>query len=416
MRTRWPEPGVTSEHEIVKYYLDIAVSMFPHIQIRHDARHPIRIHMLGKAYTYYMYVKDEGLTGQYFRNLGNSLKSYINTAMRLPEDAANDFFQESCAIRWLETFNPKINWKKIISYLRLAEYRTYENSKTLYNFIIRDGSGKAEINDKNIFKLLDQLGSSLNTYIEADPEFRFVDICEIKWDEIDIVRRSSIYPSFMHPLLSATADGNILITRTSKGDILVCSSRQLIAAKRHGYWKLYDGDSLQKSITSIMHDYTPYDSDNVSSDNILPILYDLSFKRHGALLIYDPQELVTDFISNRSSIVGNSGSLDIRRHIERKACSKSPASCEISTSNHRIVCELASIDGAITFNNKSITSFGSFIEPHRNANEDLGTRSTAASSAFYYGALPFKVSSDGDVTVIHARNKNSQEKVTVEIM
>jgi hypothetical protein len=59
--------------------------------------------------------------------------------------------------------------------------------------------------------------------------------------------------------------------------------------------------------------------------------------------------------------------------------------------------ELAGLDGAVIFDDEDILAFGAMIDTHSEAEGQYGARTTAALSAFHWGGLPTKISSDGEV-------------------
>jgi len=70
---------------------------------------------------------------------------------------------------------------------------------------------------------------------------------------------------------------------------------------------------------------------------------------------------------------------------------------------------MASIDGAIVFDNDHILAIGALVRSHPDVGSQLGARATAARSSFLWGARHIKVSSDGDVTVYFKSASGDQE-------
>lgn len=60
--------------------------------------------------------------------------------------------------------------------------------------------------------------------------------------------------------------------------------------------------------------------------------------------------------------------------------------------------EIASVDGAVIFDDDHVLAFGAMIRSHPRTPGAAGARSTAAASAFLYGGRPVKISSDGEIT------------------
>jgi hypothetical protein len=71
----------------------------------------------------------------------------------------------------------------------------------------------------------------------------------------------------------------------------------------------------------------------------------------------------------------------------------------MSLRKKRVLLELASMDGAVIFDDNKILSFGSMIQTHPSAGSHAGARTTAYESAYLYGGKPFKVRSDGDISL-----------------
>ena len=148
------------------------------------------------------------------------------------------------------------------------------------------------------------------------------------------------------------------------------------------------------------------------------MVFDLSFRRQGALLVYDPEHRLLERILNPESIMspfgkrnGNAtrnreyGQVLIGSSIEDIAIGKKGGSIK----RKRQLIELASIDGAIVFDDTNLLAVGALIRSHPDAGSHLGARITAARSAYLWGAHPIAVSSDGDVTV-HFQSRSGDEQ------
>lgn len=77
----------------------------------------------------------------------------------------------------------------------------------------------------------------------------------------------------------------------------------------------------------------------------------------------------------------------------------------------RVLVELASVDGAVVFNDSRIIAFGAMIKSHEEVGSHAGARTTAAVSAFNWGGHPVKVSSDGEATVYFKSTSSDGESV-----
>ena len=130
------------------------------------------------------------------------------------------------------------------------------------------------------------------------------------------------------------------------------------------------------------------------------MLFDLSFRRHGALLIYDPNKEVVKHVVNRRAVIGDDQPDGIHKilaaDVHRLAIGQG---MDGLGSRKKLLIELASIDGAVIFDNEKILAFGAIIESHPKAGQESGARTTAAISAYHWGGKPMKVSSDGEITL-----------------
>ena len=70
---------------------------------------------------------------------------------------------------------------------------------------------------------------------------------------------------------------------------------------------------------------------------------------------------------------------------------------------------MACVDGAVVFDDHHLLAVGALIRSHPSVGNQLGARTTAARSAYLWGARPIKVSSDGDVTVYFKSRNGEQE-------
>ena len=151
--------------------------------------------------------------------------------------------------------------------------------------------------------------------------------------------------------------------------------------------------------------------------NLIELVFDLSYKRQGALLVYDPEHQLLDRILNPESILaarrGSNGKgrpdricgqALIESSIEDIAIGKRAGSIR----KKRQLVELACIDGAIVYDDANLLAVGALIRSHPDAGSQLGARITAAKSAYLWGGRPIAVSSDGDVTV-HFQSRNGDQ-------
>ncbi len=301
---------------------------------------------------------------------------------------------QEIALFWLQTHDRKINWPKFIAYAEELLFRTYENAAVSSNLIITSrASGNEDICEIAIQKFLDPLCTSMQTYFKVDAEVNLIGYEQINWSEINDTSDYKFSPEFLQPFASTIENDQFSLHVTIKGDILIMNSLGLLTSYRKGKWHIYDAQTLKNSIGDIAGDYR-------IGCNIFEVLLDLSYKRHGALLVYDPDHVVVEHIINNESLLLNNPDMGSARAM------LAPSVAEIGMGNSsmlerkkRIMLELSSMDGAVIFDNSNILSFGAMIETNPSAGNHAGARTTAFESAFLYGGKPFKVSSDGDITL-----------------
>lgn len=320
------------------------------------------------------------------------LPSLVESVQSFPPSVAFDLIQEYFAEAWLQRLAPQVSWRKLFDYARALQHRTYENSEISFNFLIRDGEGTADVTQPAIQKIVDPLASTNWTFLQLDPQLRFVDYREVGWSGIEDEAEYKFYPEFLHPYASVLAPGDHSVHRTRRGDLIVMNHRGLVAARRKGRWKLYDVETLKNSMGDAVGNYR-------IGCNLFDVVFDLSFRRHGALLIYDPKGKITEHIANPESILADVDRRDAARGMlaaavegiemgaVRRACRKKA-----------VFLEIAGLDGAVVFNHDRIIAVGAMIRSHDRVPGQFGARSTAAYSAFLHGGRPVKVSTDGEIT------------------
>jgi hypothetical protein len=204
----------------------------------------------------------------------------------------------------------------------------------------------------------------------------------------------------------------------------------LLAARRKRKWKIYDVRTFKNGLAQCMGKATV-------GANLFEIVFDLSFAHYGSLLVYDPRHQIRDRILNRQSIIfpgwkddakangrtnGNGGaagerpgagdalpaaSIPCQDLIARSVMDLGLGQGVEALKRKRRLIELARVDGAVVFDDQHLLAVGAIIRSHPDVGSQLGARTTAAKSAYLWGAHPVKVSSDGDVTIYFKSRKGS---------
>jgi len=196
-------------------------------------------------------------------------------------------------------------------------------------------------------------------------------------------------------------EGDLSAHLTLQGDFLVMNKAGIVAARRKRKWKLYDMETLQDSFSYCLGSPS-------AGSNLFEVVFELSLRRQGALLVYDPEHQIRDHLLNPESIIF-SGWQDEEQPRFGLDCGQAliaPSIQDIAIGRgvgilrkKRRLIELACADGAVVFDDDRLLAVGALIRSHPNVGSQLGARTTAARSAYLWGGHPVKVSSDGDVTV-----------------
>lgn len=298
---------------------------------------------------------------------------------------------EEIAREWLKQHQPTVNWEKVLAYAEEVRYRTYENQAISLNLVVTEGNGKLDISDPNFQKLLDPLAGSSQTYFRVDKDMYLIDFCEVPWESVSDSKEYKFHPEFLHPIHSQLELNEVSVHITSRGDLIILNRLGLLCALRKGRWYIYDAPTFKNNINKAIGNY------HVAA-TLFEVIFDLSYRRQGALLVYDPDHEVITKVVNRNSKLGTPESDPIRVALLR-AMQGFGFSDLKNRSKKRLLLELASLDGAIIFDREHILAVGAMIETHPDAGATAGARTLASLSALLYGGHPVKISSDGDIAI-----------------
>jgi hypothetical protein len=379
--------------------INAVIEMVPNWYRAKGGRYPFQIRVGEHESTFYT---QRWLTPalQEFREVvQDELPRLIKSVRAFPETVGIELIQEYFAEQWLRQHDPDIQWRKLFEYNRALQFRTYENTEIGFNIVIGRDQGRSDITQGKIQKLIDPLASSNSTYFVVDQELQFVDYREIRWSDIKEVREYKFHPEFLHPFFSVLGEKEWSAHKTNRGDLVILKKSGLAAAKRKGRWKIYDSATLKNSISDCVGDYRV-------GCNLFEIVFDLSFRRHGALLVFDQDKKLLPHIANPESVFGNANQ-DTAREMLHDSVGLIPMGAATRSERKKsLFLEVASLDGAVIFTKEKVLAVGAMIRTHPDVNALAGARSTAALSAYKYGGRPIKVSSDGEITVYFASVAN----------
>jgi len=362
------------------------------------------------------------------------IKQWYQHICSLPKNLAVEYIKHQMALNWLKIHSKSILWHELLDFLGDAASRTYENRPPIKNIIISNcpENNSAHINEHKIQKTLDPIACSLFTYIGVDCKMHVQKYDQANWCGINDNDTYKLHPEFLHALYGEIPNHGFSAHLTTQKDIVILEKKKyhkkinnkwkhydsgLILTKRKGSVYLYEPANFKNTIHHILG-HKP--SDYYVASNIFEILFDLSFMRKGSLLIYDPDDKISEKIQNKESFLdqkNNDKEYRKTNFFTEYARNISLGNRDRSSGKKRILLELANIDGAVVFNQNSIVAVGAMIKPHHKATGMLGARSIASYSAACYGAHPFKVSSDGEVTMfIRTQNDLGNEEYNVDII
>ena len=308
---------------------------------------------------------------------------------------AIDILVETLAIEWLRMHAPASNWVRLVNYLETVARRTHENLPVALTLVIRPGVGQGDITLPRLQRFFDRLAASpfTFTYLAVDSDLRLIRYGSVEWSQVNNATSYNFYPEFLHPILCAIDEDDLVAHVTSRGELIIMDKAGVLATKRKRKWKLYDALDFENSLANCL-------GHREVAANLLELVFDLSFRRQGALLIYDPEHRVLPHILNPESIVAHDwnhnghtahvaecGQALIRESIADIAVAQAVGSLK----KKRQLIEMASIDGAVVFDDGHVLAIGALIRSHPEVGSQLGARATAARSSFLWGARPIKV-------------------------
>ena len=329
--------------------------------------------------------------GELRRWMNSNFSRWVNELPQTPSPSSYASITEEIALYWLNQHG-SVSWDRLVVHLAEAKLRTHENAPVSRNVVISPKAiGQEAITERGIQKWLDGLASS-HTFFRVDGALRYLDYDEIALDDVKAVQEYKFHPDFLHPFHGKLTSGDFSAHLTNRGDIVVMDEHGLLAANRRGRWYVYDVQTFKNFLGDILGGYR-------LGCNIFDVVLDLSYRRHGALLVYDKHGGVLKAVTNKTSIVHPAGTADKLRAMLSSAVGR------VSLSEHsfqkrkkRILLEIASMDGAVIFDDRQILAFGAIVRPHDDVESFQGTRTTAAHSAYLWGGTAIKVSADGDIT------------------
>ncbi len=314
--------------------------------------------------------------------------------------------------KWLQVKGYDFDWTSMFDYVIELESRTYENSSIGFTFIVKpEGRGSESLFHPHYQKYLDVLSETRYTYFYTNEKWQYLNYNFIDTSRISHLKQYKFVPEFVFPYQQQLYDiKNIVVTKTKAGDLLIYNIDGIIATRRKGHWFIYEPTDLWTCVKSLS-------PTNKIGENILELLLDLSYRRHGALLVFCEDCNLNSCISNPSAIIYGEATSKLHSLLAPKIQEICITCPDVKDISKPLILELASIDGAIIFDKETgnIKAFGAMINHHEKVTKEQGARSTAALSAFHHNMIPFKVSSDGDITLYYNHHNKAGDHELVKI-
>lgn len=376
----------------------------------------LKITLNNQAFNYITYNTGGrgGNMGKLFTYIENESDTFCSLDLHGFE-MESSYVERNIATKWLEleTSISQKEWENILDQIVRLQKRTYENLPIIKNIIIdTQDTGTVDISESSEEKLIDVMAGSNYTYFLTDKSLRIVDYNNITWREAEDKSTYSSIPNFLQPFTKVLNGGRVGIALTHTGDIIIYKGSGMIVSVRKGNVVVYD-DAIVKNLYRDVLDEAKYGV----ICNLFDVCWDISYRRHGALIVLALDSDYEKHIVNKESILGHMESMGIRKNMV-DAIKQISLKETGKIKNRSIFIELASVDGATIIDplDGEVKAFGAIIETAKSLKKISGARTTAAKSAISYeNMIPIKVSSDGDITLYKkVRDKISNEELVLE--
>jgi len=387
----------------------------PQIFEAEDGHHPVDLKIVG----------EEGAVFSVLP-LSEDLRSYLRNAAtiwadvqpmtdgQITQSIEREWIQQKFAVAWLEAKTGISNWPLILDYFRKLSRRTTENRQISKTVVIEPGEQvhrTANLADESYSKVFDWLGSTPMTYFRIDEKLGIKALEAVSLTEIKDLKGYRFYPDRLHPIISSLSDSKSIVAHLSEDRALLIADHEgVIASKRIGEsWRIYDKEHLIASIAQVMErqmSETPLSEEPYCvACSLLQILFDISMKRQGGLIVLDHPE-------NLARYVIKGIERDAQSPLNRIFTHSPFNGLEFSIPEVRKLVELSSVDGALILDlHGNLVQVGSMILSHPSVLSRFGTRDAAGFSAAKFGATAFKISADGKVTLFFTLPSRTGDEV-----
>jgi hypothetical protein len=298
-------------------------------------------------------------------------------------------------IAWLRQHDSEVQWERLFAWADNLEFRTSENRPVTLNLVLSPGMGGSDITEVSLQKGLDSIATSGQVFLEVDKRLGFLDYREITLKDMGVNPCASFNPEFLDPFVSVLGPGQWSFHITEMGDTVILDQGGVMASCRKGRWFIYDRRALMEAGSAI------FGGQEVATNALLTSL-DLSYRRRGALLVFDPDQRVVEHLVECACRLGDPSREPSGIHalLAKRVASINMGTTDERDGQRKLLLELATLDGALFFDRSSVLAFGAILHMHDAARGQLGARTTAAYSAYLWGGVPVMISADGEMTIL----------------
>ncbi len=309
-------------------------------------------------------------------------------------------------IAWLRLARREVEWERLFAWADNLEFRTSENRPVTLNLILSPGSGGTDITEVSLQKGLDSIATSGQVFLEVDKQLRFLDYRQITREDICQLPAPAFNPEFLDPFVDGARCRAVVVPYHRDGGHHRPRSRAVS-------WRRAGRGAGQSAIVRPLTAATSSIFGGVDmATNTLLCALDLSYRRKGALLVFDPDRLVVDHLVECACRLADPIGLP---PASTRCWAPGPRPSGWARRwrrehQRKLLLELATLDGAVLFDHSSVLAFGGILHMHDSARGHLGARTTAAYSAYYWGGVPVMISADGEMTIVFTSAIRARER------
>jgi hypothetical protein len=327
----------------------------------------------------------------------------------LHEEIEIERIQEICTSLWLSQRTGYTEWARVFSFFTHLAKHTLENNRVVKNIAInRDAHLEPGVEPllldlpKNA-KILNWLGTSDTTYLRVSENLEVIGHRSVPFSEINDPSGYSFMPAFLFPITSQMRHPSpenpdrkkdVLVAANARGDLIVATQKEICASRRKGRWTVYDPPNVKNTILDCLTGGEATRESYGLACTLFQVLFDMSFKRHGGLIIVD---------AHAGSFADYTFGGVTRQKPSGLQCVLPTGNFDTTTPNQQDMTkllEISAVDGAITMSRDGVVhGFGVMVRSEEGETGTFGARVVAARAAAAKGATAFCVSSDGEISI-----------------